>query len=277
MGTLSICAGAGVPPWGAWPYRLALAGGWIDQPFVSRWNPDRVGSMVVVGLEPACGYMERCGMATGTRRIAMQRWPNGVPDRPRMEVVRELYAAENEGRADPSGSQDMIGLVYPGINRLDYDAAYEGGVFPVHIETLNDPMCEEWLEQVVNLVPLGPRPPGYHPLGIQRLEPVWIARLGRSGAACFEAIRRRDIGALGASLNECMECWGQLLPHTLRHPSIQADLVGIWMYYRARYSGAMFSGCGGGYLIVVSERPVPGALRITVRRATAQAHDARAM
>jgi hypothetical protein len=31
----------------------------------------------------------------------------------------------------------MIGLVYPGINRLDYDFKIHGGVFPSHIETLN--------------------------------------------------------------------------------------------------------------------------------------------
>ena len=33
---------------GAMPYRMALAGGWIDQPFVSRLNPDPTGSIVTV-------------------------------------------------------------------------------------------------------------------------------------------------------------------------------------------------------------------------------------
>src|SRR5690349_21168929 len=33
---------------GAIPNRLQLAGGWIDQPFVSRHNPKPPGSMVVV-------------------------------------------------------------------------------------------------------------------------------------------------------------------------------------------------------------------------------------
>jgi len=27
----------------------------------------------------------------------------------------------------------------------------------------------------------------------------------------------------------------------------------------------MYSGCGGGYLYVVSEKPVPGAFQVTVR------------
>ena len=44
------------------PYRMAFAGGWIDQPFVSRDNPTPPGSMVVVALEPNCRFMNRCGV-----------------------------------------------------------------------------------------------------------------------------------------------------------------------------------------------------------------------
>ena len=55
---------------GSIPYRLALAGGWIDQPFVSQHNPTPPGSMVVVGLEPTTRFMDRCGMGTSTRRVA---------------------------------------------------------------------------------------------------------------------------------------------------------------------------------------------------------------
>ena len=36
-------------------------------------------------------------------------------------------------------------------------------------------------------------------------------------------------------------------------------------HYQARYAGAMYSGCGGGYLFVVSEDEVPGALGVKVR------------
>ncbi len=255
------------PVWGPWPYRVALAGGWIDQPFVSSLNPDGVGSMVVVSIEPIAPYMERSGLATGTRRVAMELWPDGVPDAPPEEVVRALYEAENRGRTDPSGSQDMIGLVYPGILRLDYDARVHGGVFPARIERLHDPAAEDWLERVLHLVPVAPRPPGYHPLGERRLDPNWIRRLGRCGAACFDAIAARSLEALGESFNECMRCWAALLPHTVRHSTITTDLEAVLRHYQARYPGAMYSGCGGGYLLVVSEQPVPGAARIVIRRA----------
>ena len=64
---------------GAIPYRMAFAGGWIDQPFVSRLNPHPPGSMVVVGLEPTFRYMERAGMSTGTRKVATRLWNGRLP------------------------------------------------------------------------------------------------------------------------------------------------------------------------------------------------------
>lgn len=250
---------------GCIPYRLALAGGWIDQPFVSRHNPDPPGSMVVVGLEPTFPWMDRSGIATSTRRVAMRLWGGRLPNRPPEQLVRELYEAENRGKRHPSGSQDMIGLIYPGINRLDYDYGANGGVFPVHIESLTDPQVVGWLERVLHVLPVFPRPPGYSPLGVRNLDPRWIARLGRSGRDCFEAIRARDLTGLGRSMNECMRCWEVILPNVLRHRRLTVDLAGLLRAYQRRYPGAMYSGCGGGYLFVVSDEPVPGTFKVTIR------------
>lgn len=247
------------------PNRIALAGGWIDQPFVSRLNPAPPGSMVVVSLEPTFRVMDRAGCASGTRAVAMKLWRGRLPKRPPAELVRELYAAENKGKAEPSGSQDMIGLIYPGISRLDYDFAVEDGVFPAHIESLRSTRVARWLERVLHVLPVEPRPEGYNPLGKKNLDPRWIARLGQSGKDCFEAIRRMDAAALGASMNECIKCWETLLPHTVAHPTIKLDLKALLREYQCEYAGAMYSGCGGGYLFVVSQKPVPGAFKITVR------------
>lgn len=252
---------------GAIPYRMALAGGWIDQPFVSRLNPTPPGSMVVVALEPLFWFMERSGMATGTRNVALRLWSGRLPDGEREELVRELYREENRNLPEPSGSQDMIGLIYPGITRLDYDYDYEGGYFPRHIESSNDPATARWLEEVFHMLPVAPRPAGYNPLGVKNLDPNWIQRLGESGKDCYTAILAKDISGLGESMNECMRCWEAILPHTVRHPTITADLMGLLEAYQARYprGGAMYSGSGGGYLYVVSEELVPGALRVRVR------------
>ena len=250
---------------GSIPNRLALAGGWIDQPFVSRLNPKPPGSMVVVALEPTFRVMDRAGCASGTRAIAQKLWGKRLPRRSPDLLVRELYEAENHGKSEPSGSQDMIGLIYPGINRLDYDFAANGGVFPTHIESLNRPSVARWLSRVLHLLPIEPRPDGYNPLGEKHLDPRWIARLGQTGRRCFDAIRDRNIEALGASMNDCMACWEALLPHTVQHPKLKVDLKAILRAYQRSYPGAMYSGCGGGYLFVVSNEAVPGALKVTVR------------
>jgi len=249
------------------PYRMALAGGWIDQPFVSKLNPAPPGSMVVVGLEPSFRYMDRCGMATSTRQVARQLWGGRLPDGDPGELVRELYAAENAGKAQPSGSQDMAGLIYPGVNRLDYDYRFEGGYFPVHVESNNDADVAHWLEDVIQVVPVAQRPDGYNPLGQKNLDPKWIQRLGETGKQCFAAMVAKDRKELGLSLNECMRCWETILPHTVRHPALTVDLAAILTYYQSRYAGAMYSGCGGGYLYVVADEPVPGGIRVKVRYA----------
>jgi hypothetical protein len=49
-------------------------------------------------------------------------------------------------------------------------------------------------------------------------------------------------------------------------PTIHTDLKAILTWFQSRYSGAMYSGCGGGYMVVASETPVPNFLRIQARR-----------
>jgi len=240
---------------GAIPNRLQLAGGWIDQPFVSRHNPKPPGSMVVVQIEPDFRPMDRSGIASGTRAIATKLWKGKLPRRPLEELVRQLYEAEN-----------MVGLVYPGINRLDYDFKVTDGVFPSHIESCNKSKVARWLESVLYLIAVEPRPVGYSPLGEKNLKPDWVARLGQSGKDCYDAIVSMDAKALGASFNANMKCWETLLPHVVRHPLIHLDLMSLLKAYQRQYLGAMYSGCGGGYLLVVSKnKPVPGGFKVRVR------------
>jgi hypothetical protein len=250
---------------GKMPYRMALAGGWIDQPFMSQHNPQQPGSMVVTSLAADFYFMERCGMACGTRQVAMKLWGSQLPSGDPSTLVRQLYAAENQDKEEPSGSQDMIGIVYPGINRLDYDFNHEGGVFPTHIECCNDRAAATWLQSVVHILPVMQRPAGYNPLGIQNLEKAWVQQLGQSGRDCYAAILAQDVVGLGRSFNESMLCWEVLLPHVVRHPTIQMDLVALLAHYQRRYPGAMYSGCGGGYLFVASEKPVSGSFQARIR------------
>jgi hypothetical protein len=251
---------------GGIPYRLALCGGWIDQPFVSALDPSPPGSMTVVAVEPDYRFMDMAGMATSTRKVAARLWGPRLPDRPPAELVRELYAEENRGRPEPSGAQDMVGLCYPGITRMDFDARFEGGVFPKAVESCEDEAAIAWIEGIIKIVPVAPRPEGYSPLGERHLDVSWVRRLGASGRDCYDAITRRDLKSLQGAMRECMLAWEALLPQTIRHPLLRVDLVALLEYYRNRYGGAMYSGCGGGYLFVATEESVPGSFGFRVRR-----------
>jgi hypothetical protein len=161
----------------------------------------------------------------------------------------------------------MCGLVYSGVSRLDYDAAVDGGRFPVHVESTTDAAVAEWMERVIHLVPVGPRPSGYGPLDVQRLDPDWVRRLSASGRSCYAAIVAGDLRALADAFNETSRAWAAILPHVFEHPTIAVDIRGLLASYAAEYPGAMMSGCGGGYVVVASEAAPPGSTGITVRLA----------
>ena len=101
----------------------------------------------------------------------------------------------------------------------------------------------------------------------------WAGRIFRlngspasqSGKDCYDAIINKNLEALGAAFNECMLCWHTILPDIVEHPTLKIDLVALLEYYQSQYPGAMYSGCGGGYLYIASNQPVPGSFRIKVR------------
>ncbi len=96
------------------PYRICLAGGWLDQPWVSEIYP---GSVVVAQLFPTVEFNDRAGMATSSRKIAIDIWGNQYPDGDSLKNARILFGAENPpGSKYISGSQDQIGLLNPGIS-----------------------------------------------------------------------------------------------------------------------------------------------------------------
>ena len=118
--------------------------------------------------------------------------------------------------------------------------------------------------RVLHILPVAPRPRVTIRWARKNLDPRWIERLGKTGRTVMKR-SRCDVRALGESMNQCMACWAAILPHTVRHPLVTTDLAGLLRHYQRRFAGAMYSGCGGGYLFVASEQPVPGTLHATVR------------
>ena len=110
------------------PYRLCLAGGWIDQPWVSKIHP---GSVVVAQIWPTMDFNNRSGLATSSRDFAIRIWGDRYPDGDPVENAKILFGAENPpGTKYVAGSQDHLGLLMPGVNRLHYN----GGYWPDYIQ-----------------------------------------------------------------------------------------------------------------------------------------------
>jgi hypothetical protein len=237
------------------PYRLCLAGGWIDQPWVSEIYP---GSVVVAQIWPTMEFNDRSGLATSSRKVGIQIWGDRYPEGDHEQNAKLLFGAENPpGKSYISGSQDHIGLLFPGINKLFYN----GGYWPEKIESVTTKEICEWLTEVLYLVPLEPRPAGYDPLKETNLKESLIRELAEAGDLCWDAILNKDIAKLGTALTNTFMSWKKILPLTV--PDwVMNEMV---TKYFPNYPGAITSGSGGGYVIVVSQKKVEGAIRIKVR------------
>jgi len=237
------------------PYRLCLAGGWIDQPWVSEINP---GSVVVAQIWPTMDFNDRSGLATSSRNVGIKLWGDRYPDGDAVENALLLFGAENPpGKKYISGSQDHIGLLCPGINRLYYNGSY----WPERIDSTTDIDLCNWLSDVLYLVPLEPRPEGYDPLKEMHLEKKPIKELGEAGDLCWESILKKDIKGLGKGLTDTFLSWKKILPLTVPD-RVMHEMETKYLPY---YPGAITSGSGGGYIIVASEKEIKGAIKIKVR------------
>jgi cytidyltransferase-like protein len=237
------------------PYRICLAGGWLDQPWVSEIHP---GSLVVAQIWPTIDFNDRSGMASSSRNLANELWSGNIPNGDPLRNARLLFGAENPpGSEYVSGSQDQIGLLVPGISRLDYDGAY----WPEHIENTTDTDTCEWLSEVLNFVPLQPRPEGYNPLLRKNLAPDFVKRLGESGWKCYEAIQEKSVKKLGESMKETFLAWSEMLPYTVPDWVMEE----METNYFPNYSGAITSGSGGGYVVFPSEEKIEGTLKIKIK------------
>ncbi|MGA3182266.1 MAG: adenylyltransferase/cytidyltransferase family protein [Verrucomicrobiota bacterium] len=171
------------------PYRLDLAGGWLDQPYVSKFG---AGSVLTISLEPLMEFNERSGMASSSRRRAIELWQTDLPEGDREKLARMLFAFENPpGTKIFSGSQDSIGIVFPGLNRLDYRGQY----WPEKITSVADEKTLKtltWIERHLCLIPLGQRAPDFDVLAGTRITPPRVRSLAAASVATLKGCPNRS-------------------------------------------------------------------------------------
>ena len=239
------------------PYRIDVAGGWLDQPFVSRLHP---GPVLTISLEPTISFNERSGMATSTRNSALELWGPKLPIGDPEQLAKILFRYDNPpGKSHISGSQDAIGLVCPALNR----AHYTGDYWPSVIEHVNDEETLQFVEQALYLVPLGPREDGFDPLHNTNLTYDNARALAVAAEGCWQAILARDLAGFGQHFRESFEAQIALFTNMMT-PGVRRMID----QYCNQALGWKLSGAGGGgYLTLVAAQPIPKAVQIKIRRA----------
>lgn len=238
------------------PYRIDLAGGWLDQPFVNKFHP---GSVITICIEPDYEFNDRSGMATSSRKKAIELWQTAIPDGDKEMLARTLFCYENPpGSKYVSGSQDALGIVMPGLNRYHYEQGY----WPVKIDKVLDTTLLEWIEQRIWLVPLFPRISGYDVLSGTYINEKGARNLSIAAEACWDALLNKDAQAWGKTSVASFEAQIKMFPLM-----ISSDILEALEPYKSQVIGWKISGAGGGgYLVLINEKPVKNAIQIRIRR-----------
>ena len=239
------------------PYRIDLAGTWIDQPYVSKYHP---GAAIVASLDPTVDFFERSGMATSTRRRALELWPMGVPLEKPEKLARILFRYDNPpGQRDVSGSQDSIGMMMPGINRLYYE---KGEYWPAAIESILDEETLHWVEDHLFFHFLWPRPQEYDPLKKTNISKAGVQKLAEAADGAWEAIKKKDIKMFGKYFLDSFQAQTAMFP-----AMINKEIEKAIDQFRDKALGWKLSGAGGGgYLVLLAEIPLANTIRIKIRR-----------
>ena len=238
------------------PYRLDLAGTWIDQPYVSHFHP---GWAITISLEPTIDFNERCGMSTSTRNAATKLWPYELPVMHPEKLAQLLFHYENEpGKKEISGAQDAIGICMPGLNRHYYDNTY----WPSQIESVNDEKILSWLENHIYLILLWPRPAGTNLLKETYINTENVIALTEAADICWEGILKKDLQQFAEGAKKSFEAQVKMFPAML--PTEVAEAIEP---YKEQVLAWKLAGAGGGgNLAVISDKPVENAIRIKIRR-----------
>lgn len=239
------------------PYRVDIAGTWIDQPYVSEFGH---GWAITASIEPTVEFMERGGMSTSTRNTAKKIWPYELPNYNEEMLARLLFCFENdpENKGHVSGAQDAIGICCSGLTRHYYDGHY----WPVKIESCHDEAILSWLESHVCLVPMFPRRPGCSVVEGKDINPDKVKALTSAADRCWDAIMARDLTAFAAAFRDSFDAQVAMFP-AMMQPGVQ-DHIDRWADRALAWK--MLGAGGGGHLALVVDEIPEGTIPIRIRR-----------
>ncbi|WP_346861931.1 adenylyltransferase/cytidyltransferase family protein [uncultured Draconibacterium sp.] len=238
------------------PYRIDLAGTWIDQPYVSKYHP---GWAITLSLEPIVEYNERCGMSTSTRNAAKKMWPYNLPLEKPQKLAEILFRFENSpGSTLVSGAQDAIGICMPGLVRHYYDNAY----WPKQFETVDREDILDWLENHLFMVLLWPRPDKLDLLKETYINKENVEKLANAAEGAWEAILKKDLTGFAKYFKESFNAQTTMFPAMMNDDINEA----LKNYKNDALAWKLAGAGGGGYLILLAEKRPKDAMKIKIRR-----------
>lgn len=242
------------------PYRIDIAGTWIDQPYVSQHG---AGWAITVSIEPTHEFMERGGMSTSTRNAAKRIWPYELPDYNEEMLARLLFCFENdpENKGHVSGAQDAIGICMSGLTRHYYDGRY----WPDRIESCHDEKILTWLERHIVLVPMFPRRPGCSVVEGKDITPDKVRALTDAADRCWNAIMRRDLGDFAEAFRDSFNAQTAMFP-AMMQPGVAECIDAI---RDKALAWKMLGAGGGGHLALVlpdNAELAPDMIPVRIRR-----------
>ncbi len=242
------------------PYRVDIAGTWIDQPYVSKYG---AGWAITVSIEPTVEFMERGGMSTSTRNAARKIWPHRLPDMDEETLARLLFCFENDPdkKGHVSGAQDAIGICMSGLNRHFYDGRY----WPERIESCHDVEVLSWLERHLVLLPMFPRRPGCSVVEGMDITPEKVRYLTEAADRCWEAIISMDLDGFAEAFRESFEAQVAMFP-AMMQPGVEEHIDRI---RDKALAWKMLGAGGGGHLALVVPdgfEPTPDMIPVKIRR-----------
>lgn len=224
------------------PYRIDIAGTWIDQPYVSQYG---AGWALTVSIEPTVEFMERGGMSTSTRNAAKKIWPYELPDYNEEMLARLLFCFENdpETKGHVSGAQDAIGICMSGLTRHYYDGRY----WPERIESCHDEKVLSWLESHIVLVPMFPRRPGCSVVEGKEITPEKVKDLTDAASGCWDAIMSMNLDTFAAAFRDSFNA------QVAMFPAMMQPGVAEWIdkFRNKALAWKMLGAGGGGHLALV--------------------------
>lgn len=238
------------------PYRIDLAGTWIDQPYVSKYHP---GWAITASIEPTLEFNERSGMATSTRKKAIELWNDQLPMENPEKLARVLFRYDNDpGTKDVSGSQDSIGITIPGVNRFYYEREK---YWPSKFEAITDLSVLKWLEERLYMVTLWPRPADFVVLENTNITTDNVKNLNAGAEMAWDGLMLKDISLFTRGFTASFNAQVTMFPKMMNN-----KIAGVIDSYRNTALSWKLSGAGGGgYLILISENEIPNAIKIKIR------------